>query len=612
MARRQRNYNFNSEWEDQYCFIENKGKPVCLLCNASVSVPKRSNVERHFLTNHKNFNSEFPVNSELRKHKVKDLKSKLALQQGVFTRPVQQTRNVTIASYKVCYVLAKRKKAFSDGEVIKEAMLNAAESLFDSHKDKSALISSIKGLQLSHQTVARRVEQISNNMESQLHQDLQTSEYFSLQFDESADMSDIAELCVFARMVFDDFTVKEEFVKLLPLHGRTRGEDTFNAFLKFAKDSNLPLSKLVAITTDGAPSMTGRNNGFLSLCAKNESFPKFLSYHCIIHQEALCAKVLKFDHVMKIVTHVNYIRSSSTRHRLFRNILSVSDSEYDDVILHADIRWLSRGKTLERFCCLLDEIRDFMKSCPGQYYQELDDKSWLIDLAFLADITSKLNELNLKLQGKGHNISDMISIVNAFENKLKLWIVHLNRNSLSHFPTLKSMAEKVNGGNRDFSSFAKHLETLGSEFGNRFSQFSLLEPVIMFVNNPFASVDVCELGGRVCEIFENCNPEELEMEILNLQTDLSLKSSYPTCGNFWTLVDSKRYPIVRNVALKMYSCFGSTYLCEAAFSTMNIIKNKYRTCLTDSHLDDALRAACSSYTPDFPQLVASMQCQISH
>jgi len=55
------------------------------------------------------------------------------------------------------------------------------------------------------------------------------------------------------------------------------------------------------------------NNGFLALCAKDDSFPKFLSYDCIIHQEALCVQVLKFDHVMKVVTLVvNYIRSSST------------------------------------------------------------------------------------------------------------------------------------------------------------------------------------------------------------------------------------------------------------------------------------------------------------
>jgi hypothetical protein len=42
-----------------------------------------------------------------------------------------------------------------------------------------------------------------------------------------------------------------------------RRGDIFNVFLKFVKEFNLPLSKLVAITT-------GRNNWFLALCAKDE------------------------------------------------------------------------------------------------------------------------------------------------------------------------------------------------------------------------------------------------------------------------------------------------------------------------------------------------------
>ncbi|PNF28636.1 hypothetical protein B7P43_G08706 [Cryptotermes secundus] len=315
---------------------------------------------------------------------------------------------------------------------------------------------------------------------------------------------------------------------------------------------------------------------------------------------------------MNVVTRVvNYIRSSSTRHRLFRNLLNVSDTEHGHIIFHADIRWLSRGKTLERFFCLLDEVRDFLRSSPGEYYQELDAISWLLGLAFLAGITSKLSELNLELQGKDHNISSMIIVVNAFQKKLKLWLAHLHRNSLSHFPHMKSVVETLNGCEYDLPSFAQHLEALVTEFGNRFSPFSTLEPVTMFISNPFATVDVSELGGEVCEIFGKYNLEELEMEILNFQEDISLKSSFATCSNFWTLVDRNKYPMI-GIALKMYSCFGSTYLCEVAFSSMSIIKNKYRSCPTDSQLDDALREACSSYTPDFRQLAANIQCRISH
>jgi len=54
----------------------------------------------------------------------------------------------------------------------------------------------------------------------------------------------------------------------------------------------MPLHKLPAITTDEAPAMVGKNKGFIALCKKDESFSNFISYHCIIHQEALCCKIL--------------------------------------------------------------------------------------------------------------------------------------------------------------------------------------------------------------------------------------------------------------------------------------------------------------------------------
>ena len=37
---------------------------------------------------------------------------------------------------------------------------------------------------------------------------------------------------------------------------------------------------------------------------------------------------------------------------------------------------------------------------------KLDDNQWLLDLSVLAEITKKLNELNLKLQGRNKLITD--------------------------------------------------------------------------------------------------------------------------------------------------------------------------------------------------------------
>jgi hypothetical protein len=59
---------------------------------------------------------------------------------------------------------------------------------------------------------------------------------------------------------------------------------------------NIPIQKLVGVVTDGAPSMAGKNSGLSSLIAKdvkNTACRDLFVYHCLIHQENLCAKSVK-------------------------------------------------------------------------------------------------------------------------------------------------------------------------------------------------------------------------------------------------------------------------------------------------------------------------------
>ncbi|QQP35653.1 Uncharacterized protein FKW44_023937 [Caligus rogercresseyi] len=63
------------------------------------------------------------------------------------------------------------------------------------------------------------------------------------------------------------------------------------------------------------------------------------------------------DDVMAII---NFIRStSSLQHRLFRQLLVEMNAEHYDLLLHNDVRWLSKGNALQRFCDLREEITVF-------------------------------------------------------------------------------------------------------------------------------------------------------------------------------------------------------------------------------------------------------------
>ncbi|TWW54395.1 Zinc finger BED domain-containing protein 5 [Takifugu flavidus] len=63
-------------------------------------------------------------------------------------------------------------------------------------------------------------------------------------------------------------------------------------------------------------------------------------------------------------------------------LLEELPTEYGDLLLHTEIRWLSRGRILLPFLSLLSEIKEFMQS-RGEDTALLEDTDWTLDLAFL-------------------------------------------------------------------------------------------------------------------------------------------------------------------------------------------------------------------------------------
>jgi len=152
---------------------------------------------------------------------------------------------------------------------------------------------------------------------------------------------------------------------LFPLVGQTIGEDILNAILAFFDEKNLSWSGLASVCTDGAPSMRGKEKGLVGLKKKREEIQNFVGFHCIIHQESLVSKlkIKSFQNVMQtVVCVVNFIVSRALYHRQFRQLIEEYDTEYGDLLMHSEVRWLSHGKVLERFQSLLPEIFTFLDS----------------------------------------------------------------------------------------------------------------------------------------------------------------------------------------------------------------------------------------------------------
>lgn len=116
------------------------------------------------------------------------------------------------------------------------------------------------------------------------------------------------------------------------------GKDIFEAVSDAIDKMGLKWDKLCRVTTDGAPAMTGERKGMASMvCTKvQESGVEAVKMHCIIHQEALCARTVQLGDVMNtVVKTLNIIRALGLYHREFQAFLSDVNAEYGELFYHS-------------------------------------------------------------------------------------------------------------------------------------------------------------------------------------------------------------------------------------------------------------------------------------
>ena len=86
-----------------------------------------------------------------------------------------------------------------------------------------------------------------------------------------------------------------------------------------------------------------------------------------------------------------------------RKLCIDNDEEFERLLLHTDVRWLSKGNCLKRFYSLFDTVVEFFQDSNHGLCDDL--KNIKDDIAYLSDIFNKFNEVNLQLQGNDSTLS---------------------------------------------------------------------------------------------------------------------------------------------------------------------------------------------------------------
>lgn len=337
-----------------FTVIEKNGiqLPQCVICHSILSndAMRPSRLQRHLMTNHLALKDK---PKEFFAAKCNSLKRMKLDSTGDFRK---ETAKIVEASYELALLIAKAKKAHTIGEIlVKPCMLTAAKIVLgDSCEQKLSKVS------LSDNTVKRRIDDLADNIKSQVITKVKASPLFSIQCDETTDLAQCCQLIVYCRFV-DSGSLKEEMLFSKALKTTSKACDIMSAINEFFEENKLSWEQVVGICTDGAPAMLGSRSGFLKLA--KEKNPAIMGTHCVIHRQALAAKTLpaELNKSLKLAIQVvNYVKSSALNTRIFQVLCGDLGAEHNALLFHTEVRWLSKGNMLGRLYELKSEVENFL------------------------------------------------------------------------------------------------------------------------------------------------------------------------------------------------------------------------------------------------------------
>ncbi|XP_023813414.1 SCAN domain-containing protein 3-like [Oryzias latipes] len=417
--------------------------------------------------------------------------------------------------------------------------------------------------------------------------------------DESTDVTNAALLLVFVRYRWDS-SLQEDILFCGELPTRATAEECFRCMDNYFTENGLDWQNCVGVCSDGAASMTGRHRGVIKQIL--DLAPEAKWTHCFLHRENLAKKMSpEFHEVMDVtVKTINFIKSNAVNSRCFAQLCEGMEADHVQLLYHSEVRWLSRGLVLTRIFELRNEIFSFLTDKKSPLAHHYTNATFIAKLAYLSDIFSLLNQLNISLQGRNSNIFFVADKVQAFQKKLSLWSKRAHEERLDMFPLLSDILES-SPQVKISHSVSQHL----SHLANKFAEYFPEDPREghMWVVDPF-SVDPTENDVAL--------PSHLESQLLEVSTDSTLKGQWGKLdlGSFWIVV-SKEYPLLALRAFKVLLPFTTTYLCESGFSTVATTKTKARSRLRAS-LEATLRVSLSPIPPRLDLIMSKRQAQVSH
>ncbi|XP_071041770.1 protein FAM200C-like [Parasteatoda tepidariorum] len=260
-----------------------------------------------------------------------------------------------------------------------------------------------------------------------------------------------------------------------------------------------------------------------------------------------------------VIKCINDIKANAKCELLFKLFCEEQNADHVRLLLHTEVRWLSKGNCLKRFMELFDILSDFLSDKPKmKYLSTIDDKAFV---SYSVDIFEKLNILNKHLQGTKETLVDAKVKIFGFITLIELYQIYINNKNLVQFHWL----QKCEVNNTTLLAIVDHLKILSNDLKERFYDLKQIDfPTWM-------------MQPKLVDLSDVSNMQYQE-ELAEMQNVKSVKTLFNIKGMMaWLCEETEiKYPNSTKCARKLLLPFPSSYLAEFGFSAANdlLLKKK--------------------------------------
>ena len=458
----------------------------------------------------------------------------------------------------------------------------------------------------------RIMETIATTISSQLYEKLKAAEFWGLLFDGSEDINKAEQEIVYIVSVSSKGEYSSDFLGLINLGAQRSAQDIVDGLVQLFHACGLTdewKTKLVSVCTDGAAVNVGKYNGVIPKLRERVVIGDALVHVlCTAHTLENCAKSAdrlvpyceSFNRSVVRLLSFYLQKGGAKKSERLKKLCDENGIPFVKLGKFHNIRWSAwRQETLLKIWRMLPAIKIQLATSDDSDLKHACTERFHCFLAHMLDTGKVLQTLSLKFQ------QDRLTIGEC-KDELMVAIGQLTLLIDSDDQQYRKETVANVDADRDRNNV---LRGLIEEFESRYESLKSCDQFLIFDPStwPQEIKDLHSFGNTTLSgILQNYEASMSVDRDSTLREWMRLKQSAKrlASSSVYDLVkivktsNPETYSNIWKVVLLSLALPLSSAACERGFSHLNIIKNKYRSRLSDSRLSSLMHIHMSKLTSE--------------